>query len=32
MEGEGEVYCHHQNESYIKMGNDESHFNVPVGK
>ena len=23
--------CHHQNDSYIKMGSDESHFNVSVG-
>ena len=21
-------HCHHQNDSYIKMGSDESHFNV----
>ena len=33
-EGEGErllylsVHCHHQNDSCIKMGSDESHFNV----
>ena len=25
------VHCHHQNDSCIKMGNDESHFNVLVG-
>ena len=25
------LYCHHQNDSCIKMGNDESHFNVSVG-
>ena len=24
-------HCHHQNDSYIKMGSDESHFNVSVG-
>ena len=23
--------CHHQNDSSIKMGSDESHFNVSVG-
>ena len=23
--------CHHQNDSCIKMGGDESHFNVSVG-
>ena len=22
------VYCHHQNDSCIMMGSDESHFNV----
>ena len=22
------VYCHHQNDSCIKVGSDESHFNV----
>ena len=22
------LHCHHQNGSYIKMGSDESHFNV----
>ena len=22
------VHCHHQNDSCIKMGSDESHFNV----
>ena len=22
------LLCHHQNDSYIKMGSDESHFNV----
>ena len=36
MEGEGEItylslHCHHQNDSCIKMGSDESHFNVSVG-
>ena len=30
---EGEImyrslHCHHQNDFYIKMGSDESHFNV----
>ena len=24
-------HCHHQNESCMKMGNEESHFNVSVG-
>ena len=24
------LHCHHQNDSYIKMGNDESHFNVSL--
>ena len=32
MGGEGVIclslHCHHQNDSCIKMGNDESHFNV----
>ena len=23
--------CHHQNDFCIKIGSDESHFNVPVG-
>ena len=23
--------CHHQNDSCIKLGSDESHFNVSVG-
>ena len=32
-EGEGDyipiaIHCHHQNDSCIKMGSDESHFNV----
>ena len=22
------LYCHHQNDSCIKIGSDESHFNV----
>ena len=22
------LYCHHQNDSGIKVGSDESHFNV----
>ena len=25
------LYCHHQNDSCITMGSDESHFNVSVG-
>ena len=25
------VRCHHQNDFCIKMGSDESHFNVSVG-
>ena len=25
------LHCHHQNGSCIKMGSDESHFNVLVG-
>ena len=25
------LHCHHQNNSCIKMGSDESHFNVSVG-
>ena len=25
------LHCHHQNDLCIKMGNDESHFNVSVG-
>ena len=25
------LHCHHQNDSCIKMGSNESHFNVPVG-
>ena len=24
------LHCHHQNNSCIKMGSDESHFNVSV--
>ena len=24
------LQCHHQNDSCIKMGSDESHFNVPL--
>ena len=24
-------HCHHQNDSCIKVGSDESHFNVSVG-
>ena len=34
--GEGDyvpiaTHCHHQNDFCIKMGSDESHFNVSVG-
>ena len=34
--GEGDyiylsLYCHHQNDFCIKMGSEESHFNVSVG-
>ena len=33
-EGEGRLYltlhCHHQNDSCIKMGSDERHFNVSL--
>ena len=25
------LHCHHQNGPCIKVGSDESHFNVPVG-
>ena len=25
------LHCHHQNDSCIKMGSDESHFTVSVG-
>ena len=25
------IHCHHQNDSCIKVGSDESHFNVAVG-
>ena len=25
------LYCHHQSDTCIKMGSDESHFNVSVG-
>ena len=24
------IYCHHQNDSCIKMGSDESHFDVSL--
>ena len=24
------LHCHHQNDTCIKMGNDESHFNVSL--
>ena len=30
-EGDYSLHCHHQNDSCIKMGSDESHFNVSVG-
>ena len=35
MEGEREIiylslHCHHQNDSGIKMGNGDSHFNVSL--
>ena len=26
------IHCHHQNDFCIKMGSDESHFNVSVGR
>ena len=25
------LHCHHQNDSCIKMGSNESHYNIPVG-
>ena len=25
------IHCHHQNDFCLKMGSDESHFNVSVG-
>ena len=25
------LHCHHQNDSCIRMGSNESHFNVSVG-
>ena len=25
------LHCHHQNDSCINVGSDESHFNVAVG-
>ena len=25
------LHCHHQNNSRIKMGSDESHFNISIG-
>ena len=25
------LHCHHQNDSCIKMGRDESHFNISAG-
>ena len=24
------LHCHHQNDFYVKVGSDESHFNVSV--
>ena len=24
------LHCHHRNDSYIRMGSDESHFNVSI--
>ena len=24
------LHCHHQNDSFIKMGSDKSHFNVSL--
>ena len=24
------LHCHHQNDSYVKMGSGESHFNVSL--
>ena len=27
--GAERLHCHHQNDSCIKMGSDESHLNVP---
>ena len=24
------LHCHHQNDSCVKLGNDESHFNVSL--
>ena len=28
--GEREMHCHHQNDSFIRMGSDESHINVSL--
>ena len=25
------LHCHHQNDFCVKMGSDESHFNVSIG-
>ena len=25
------LHCHHQSDSCIKMGSDDSHFNISVG-
>ena len=30
MEGDVSLHCHHQNDFCIKMGSDESHFNVSL--
>ena len=30
VEEEDYTHCHHQNDSCIKMGSDESHFNVSL--
>ena len=29
-EGDLSLHCHHQNDSCIKMGSDESHFDVSL--
>ena len=29
-EGDLSLHCHHQNDSCIKMGSDDSHFNVSL--
>ena len=30
MEVGGEGHCHHENDSCIKMGSDESHFSISL--